>query len=298
MKNWKIIVKKILYLPIGLNVLLVILSAVLLLTIFLKGWNKTPIAYVVYVFSFYTVVVIGVTGFQIIPKYYNYIKKKVYQNPYAHRYLTDAGYKTHISLSVSLGINLIYVLSNAVSAVLYQTNWFAIFSIYYGIMAVMRFLLVRYVEKKQIGENYLEELKRARICAYILMTVNLILSGVVLMMIYYNRGFHYQGVFIYVMAAYTFYVTMAAIMDLVKYRKYKSPIMSVSKIIKFAASLFSMLFLETAMFSQFGQDTPEQTKRMMIMATGAGICVIVVGMSMYMIVRSSREIKEYRKKEQ
>lgn len=53
-----------------------------------------------------------------------------------------------------------------------------------------------------------------------------------------------------------------------------------------------MLFLETAMFSQFGEDTPLETKRIMIMATGAGISVVVVGMSFYMIVRSSKEMKE------
>lgn len=110
------------------------------------------------------------------------------------------------------------------------------------------------------------------------------------MMVYYNRGFQYQGFLIYVMAMYTFYTTVTAIIDLIKYRKYRSPIMFISKIIKLASSLFSMLFLETAMFSQFGQNTSAETKQIMIMATGAGICVVVVGMSIYMIVRSSNEI--------
>ena len=115
------------------------------------------------------------------------------------------------------------------------------------------------------------------------------------MMIYFDRGFSYQGFLIYVMAMYTFYTTVTAIIEMVKYRKYNSPVMSISKIIKFASALFSMLFLETAMLSQFGGDTAPETKRILIMATGAGISVIVVVMSIYMIVRSTEEISEYKR---
>ena len=94
------------------------------------------------------------------------------------------------------------------------------------------------------------------------------------------------------MAMHTFYITAMAIKDMVKYRKYQSPVMSMSKIIQMAASLFSMLFLETAMFSQFGADTSPKLQRNMIMATGAGISVIVVTMAIYMMIRSTQEIKK------
>ena len=114
------------------------------------------------------------------------------------------------------------------------------------------------------------------------------------MMVFFNRGFQYQGILIYVIALYTFYITTTTIIDMVKYRKYKSPVMSMTKVIKLASALFSMLFLETAMFAQFGADTPEEIKRIMIMLTGAGICVAVVSMAMHMIVQTSREISEYK----
>lgn len=297
MKDWKSVCRKLLFLPLWLILILTVISAVALVAVFVEGWDTKPIAYGVYVLSFYTLTVICLACFTTIPRYYKSIKGKVYDNQYANRYLTDVAYKTHINLYTSLGVNLLYVATNAVSAVVYRTYWFAIFAIYYGIMAVMRFLLVRYVGKNHIGESRLGELKRSRACAYILLTVNLALSGVVLMMVYYHRGFHYRGFLIYVIAMYTFYTTTTAVIDVVKYRKYHSPVMSVSKMIKLASSLFSMLFLETAMFSQFGQDTSLETKRIMIMATGAGISVIVVGMSIYMIVHASKEIRQYRKNE-
>ncbi|MBQ9926794.1 MAG: hypothetical protein IJO65_02350 [Lachnospiraceae bacterium] len=294
MKSWKKICGRLLVLPLWLVVLLTVISTVLLVTVFAKGWDTTPIAYVIYVLSFYTLMTICIACYKTIPGYYKSIKGKVYGNKYANRYLTDAVFKTHVTLYRSLTINLIYIVINAVSGIVFSTYWFGIFAIYYAIMAIVRFLLARYVTKNHIGTSRMGELKRARLCAYILMTVNLALSGAVLMMIYYNRGFEYQGILIYVMALYTFYITTTAVIDMIKYRKFKSPIMSVTKVIKMAAALFSMLFLETAMFSQFGGDTSPESQRIMIMATGAGISVIVVTMAVYMIVCTTKEIREYK----
>lgn len=295
MNRFREICIKLFILPVWLVVLMVIASAVSLVAVFVNGWNTSVIAYVVYVCSFYTLTVLCTVCVKYIPSYYRNIKGKVYENKYAGRYLTDVAYKTHVSLNLSLTVNVLYIATNAVSAYIYKTHWFAIFAIYYAILAVMRFLLSAYARKNNIGEDSLGELRRSRMCACILMTVNIILSGVVLMMTYYDRGFEYQGILIYVMAVYAFYTTAAAVRDLIKYRRYNSPVMSMTKVIKLAASLFSMLFLETAMFAQFGADTPAEVKGIMIMATGAGICVIVVSMSIYMIIRCTKGISLYRR---
>lgn len=294
MRDWKKIGKSILLLPLWLVFLFTMLSALALGAVFIGGWNTHPAAYAVYAFSFYTLTVLCIACVKTLPPVYKNTRKRLYDNAYANRYLTDAAYKTHVRLYLSLGVNLLYVATNAVSAVVYHTLWFAIFAIYYAIMAAMHFLLVRYVGKNGIGENRLGEWRRSRACAFLLMNVNIVLSGVVLMMVYYDRGFQYQGYLIYVMAVYTFYTTAAAIKDVITYRKYQSPVMSMSRVIKLTASLFSMLFLETAMFAQFGQDSSEERKRIMIMVTGAGICVIVVGMSVSMIVRCTGAIRQNR----
>jgi hypothetical protein len=227
----------------------------------------------------------------VLPGYYKGVRSKMHENKYIDRYMTDAVYKSNVGLYRSLAINLIYVAVNAVSGYLYQTYWFVIFAVYYAIIAMMRFLLVRYVRKNPIGNNYLGELKTARLCAYILMTVNLSLSGAVLMMVFFDRGFQYQGFLIYVIALYTFYITATAVIDMIKYRKYRSPILSITKVIKMASALFSMLFLETAMFAQFGADTSAEVKKLMIMLTGAGISIAVVSMAIYMIRKTTKEIK-------
>lgn len=295
MKDLKSIGYRLLFPPLWAVLVLTVFSTVALVAVFVKGWETNPFACIIYVVSFYTLTVICLACWKTVPGYYKSIREKVYDNKYANRYLTDTAFKTHVNLYRSFAINLLYVAINAVSGIVYSTRWFGIFAVYYAIMAIMRFLLIRYVGHNQIGSSRLGELKRARLCCYILMTVNLALSGAVLMMVYFERGFEYSGFLIYVMALYTFYITTTAIIEMVKYRKYNSPVMSVSKIIKLAAALFSMLFLETAMFSQFGGDTSPEIRQIMIMATGAGISVIVVTMAVYMIVRSTKEIREYGK---
>lgn len=294
MREWKVIGKKLLFPPIWVIVLLTATCTVVLVEIFFNDWERSPLAYVSYVLSFYTLTVICIVCWKVLPGFYKSVKSKMHQNKYIDRYMTDAVFKSNVGLYRSLAINLIYVVVNAISGYIYQTYWFVIFAIYYAIIAMMRFLLVRYVIKNSIGKNYLGELKRARLCAYILMTVNLALSGTVLMMIFFERGFQYQGFLIYVVAMYTFYITTTAVIDMIKYRKYKSPIMSITKVIKMASALFSMLFLETAMFAQFGAETSPEVKKLMIMLTGAGISIAVVFMAIYMIVETTKEIKEYK----
>ena len=289
--DWKRFAQKLLFPEFWIILLFTVVSAALLATVFVKGLDTSPVAYISYVFAFYTLCVLCIFCWKTLPGYWKAGKEKLYANKLANRYLTAASFKTHVSLYRSLAINLLYVAVNAVSAVVFHTHWFALFAVYYAILAVMRFLLVRYVSKNKIGSSRLGELRRARLCAYILLTVNLALSGAVLMMVYFHRGFDYQGIMIYVMAMYTFYITTTAIMDMVKYRKYGSPIMSMSKVIKMAAALVSMLSLETAMFSQFGGKMSIENQRIMIIATGAGISVIVVTMAIYMIVRTTKEIR-------
>lgn len=158
----------------------------------------------------------------------------------------------------------------------------------------MRFLLVRYVRTVGIGKNRIGELKSAVLCSAILLTLNFALTGVVMMILYQNKGFSYHGILIYVMAAYTFYITTHAVINLIKYRKLGSPVMTVTKVIALSATLVSMLSLETAMISQFGQDMEPENKWLMIVLTGAGVGVAVVTMSVCMIVKSAREIRNFK----
>lgn len=290
--DWKKVGKKLLFPPVWVMIILAVISTVALVAVFLKGWDAEPIAYVIYVVSFYSLTVICIECFLVFPNYYGNLKQKVYNNKFGNRYMNDAIYRTHFTLYVSLGINLLYVAANLFTGIWFKSVWSITLAAYYIILAVMRFLLLRFVGRVGIGKDRVKELKRSRLCGTILMTVNLALSGVVALVIVQNKGFEYPGILIYVMAMYTFYVTTHSIINIFKYRKYNSPVMSTTKSISLAAALVSMLSLETAMLSQFGvENTTPYFNQIMVGATGAGVCAIVLTMSIYTVVRTNKELK-------
>ncbi|MGM9666788.1 MAG: hypothetical protein ACI3XN_01875 [Eubacteriales bacterium] len=301
MADWKKVGKKLLFPPGWLIILLTVISAAALTFVFLNGLETSSAAwisglvYAVYLLAFYSLTVVCAACVLIFPGCYRKIKQKIYNNTFGNKYMTDAAFRTHFSLYISLSINLLYVAMNLFSGIWYRSVWSVTLAAYYIILAVMRFLLLRFAHKVGIGKDRVKELRRSRLCGMILMTVNLALSGVVVLVIIQDRGFEYNGMLIYIMALYTFYITVNSIINLFKYRKYNSSVILTAKAINFAAALVSMLSLATAMLSQFGSknNTP-RFNQIMVGATGAGVCVIVVMISVYIIVRTNKELKKLR----
>ncbi len=285
--NWK----KLLFPPVWLMVLLVIACSLTLPFVFLKGMQQSIPAYLVYAIAFYTLSVVTLFCVMVLPKEYRAIKQKCYENPLGKRFLTDRVFRAKISLSVSFLISMLYVGINLWFWHSLGSHWFMVLAVYYGIMAVMRYLLVRYVRIQKIGTDLLGEWKRSRICAYILLLINLSLSGAVLMILYQQRGFDYPGVMIYGMALYTFYALTMSIVDIVRYRKLGSPVMTTAKIVRLCSALVSLLNLETAMFAQFGANMAPQHQRIFIILTGAGVSITVVTLSVILIVTANKKLR-------
>ena len=289
--DWKKIGKKLLYPPLWLMAILAILSAVALVFVFLKGMEESIPAYIVYVLAFYTLTVLTVFCILVLPKRYRTLRQKIYDHPFGNRLMTDRVFRTNLSLSAGFLISMLYVGINLWSWHALKSYWFLVLAVYYVIMAVMRFLLVRYVRIQKIGTSILGEWKRSRSCAYILLLINLSLSGAVLMILYQHRGYDYPGILIYVMALYTFYALTMSIVDMVKCRKMGSPVMSTAKIVSLSAAVVSLLNLETAMFAQFGADMSAEHQRIFIILTGAGVSITIVTLSVTLIGNANKEIR-------
>ncbi len=291
----KKILYKIIFPPLWVVIVFTLLCIAGMTIVSIGGFRDNPLYYAIYAVSFYAVCILTASLIKNGKNGFKSIKEKIYRTKYGSRFMTDIDFKTRVTLFLSLILNAANVALNIVYGFVYNTNWFFLLAFYYATLTALRFILALYTRRHTLGENMLGEWRRARVNAIVLTTVNLSLSGVVLMMMYQNRGFTYAGMLIYVMAAYTFYHTTTAIIDIIRYRKYNSPVINSVKMVKLAAALVSMLSLETAMLSSFGSDMAEGVKRIFIGATGAGICIVVLGLSGYMIARSTIEIKKIRK---
>lgn len=150
------------------------------------------------------------------------------------------------------------------------------------------------IRRTDPGENRIRQWKRYRLCGVLLLGMNLILGVIVGCIVWQGRTFRHHEVTTIAMAAYTFAAMTLAIIDLVKYRKYNSPVLSASKAIRLATASVSMLTLETAMLTAFGGDESPAFRTVMTAATGTAVCLFVLMMAVTMIVRSAKECKENR----
>lgn len=138
------------------------------------------------------------------------------------------------------------------------------------------------------------EIHRYRLCGLMLLIMNQALAGIVIFMVHQNKGFDYPGLLIYAMALYSFYSVITAVIKLVKFRKHGSPILSAAKAINLVAAMVSILSLETAMLAQFGGNDDPLFRKAMTGATGGSVCTIVIGMAIFMIWKSTKQLKKLR----
>lgn len=285
-------IKRVFFPPLWIIFILIPLSAGLLVTAFITPLKDSPICYGIYVLSAYAIAVLCIYFGMVFPQRYNEAKQKIYENPIGNRYMTDAVFKVQISLFATLAINMIYIGINLFSGIYYGSVWFIILAVYYVLLSLIRFTLLNHINHiKQT--DIISEYKRYRWCGIILLVITLTLSGIMVLVIKNSGGYEYNGILIYVMAAYTFYIFILAIVNMMKYRKYNSPVLSASKVVNFVAALMSMLSLEIAMLSQFGtENNTPYFDEIMLGSTGAVICVTVVVMAIFMIRKSTKEINK------
>lgn len=293
--DWiKKILKKVFCLP-PVPTLLISVPAYGLVIYALTGKNVEPIiVYTAYFLSAYALIitVTGITGIVRLVRQgidRHPLVRKALDIPLVSRYLREDMFRAKTGLYQGFFINLLYAGIKMFSGILYRSVWFITLAVYYILLAVMRASLLHYVRKSE--KDKISEWKRYRLCGIILLFMNIALAGIVILVIYQNSGFEYPGMLIYVMAMYAFYATIMAVRNVVKFRKYGTPVISAAKVINLTAALVSMLSLETAMLTQFGAADDPAFRQIMTASTGAGISVIVVGMAVFMIVRSTKQMK-------
>ncbi len=295
MERAKKVIRAVLFPKAAVIVLCAVLAAILLIYTFgfygTSGW----IAYVSYVFSAYALVIVCIRLWSMknsaaVKHMKDTVLELAGQNPYVSRYRTDIVFKTKISLLLSLALNTGYAVLKFAAGIFYGSAWLITLAAYYTLLLTMRFLLLLHIHRNT--RDMAAEWRRCRACGVVLLFMNIILTGMVILVLQRGEGFAYPGYLIYGMALYDFCTMTMAIVNLVKSRKQKSPVLTAAKVINVAAALIAMLSLETAMITQFGAEEGEVFRHTMIASTGGGICAVMVVMAVLMIARSTKNIKE------
>lgn len=138
----------------------------------------------------------------------------------------------------------------------------------------------------------LKELRTYRLCGCILLAMNMTLSVMIFFMIYGDKTFRHDQIITITMAVYTFTIFTVSIINIVKCRKYNSPVYSASKAINLVVACVSMITLTSTMMTTFNKGTMNlSSRRTLLSFVGGAVSVLIIGMAIYMIVQSSKKIK-------
>ncbi len=299
MERFRQILKRIFCLPPLPTVFIAVPSFALVIFV-LTTEHEGALAYVSYVMSAYSLI-ISVTGLSYIDDFVKTIQtgidshplvEKLINIPLGARFLKDVKFRTEVSLYLGFFINLLYIVMKMASGISYHSVWFISVAVYYTLLAFMRFLLFRRGKARRDGDHLEEEFKRYRLCGIMLLLMNQALAGIVAFMVHKNQSYDYPGLLIYAMATYSFYLVIIAVKNVIQFRKHKSPVLSAAKVINLVSAMVSILSLETAMVARFGNADDFSSRQTITGATGGGVCTFVLGMAIFMIVKSSKELKK------
>ena len=254
--------------------------------VLLKGKNSMP-AYMIYCMSAYCLTIWVLP----LPRMFRKAKANIMHwltgMAFGRNYIGDLVFRGSVGLYSGMATNFFYVVFRIFVGIRYASVWFLTIAIYYLLLGIMRLSLILSYRNR----NMKSELRCYRRTAWLLFLLNIPMGGMITLMVLTDSGYSYPGYVIYLSALYTFYTIILAIVNLVKFRKLGSPILSAAKVLNFVAALMSLLGLQTAMISQFSTEG-EDFRRMMNALTGGGVwfSVILIAVTMLLHSRKMNEV--------
>lgn len=286
--DWKKIGKALLFPHIAILILLLPPALSLMIYGMVVLGSEHPLTIVSYVLAFYTLTIWCVR----VPSIIRYWKNFRAENKYAKRWLSDVQLRMKVTLTGNVLWNGAYAALQLGLGIYHKSAWFYSLAAYYFSLAIMRFFLMQHTVRHKPGEKMRQELGHYRACGWIFLLLNLALSGMMLYMIKEDPTTKHHEITSIAMAAYTFTSLTMAIVNVVRYRKYHSPVFSASKAISLAVACVSMLTLESTMLTTFSdQAMTIQSQTLFLAISGGGVSAFIVAMAIYMIVKANGQIK-------
>ncbi len=285
--DWKKFGKAMLFPHPLVSGLLFPVAVMLMLWGMLTRGVEDPLTIAFCALSFYGLVLVCLR----IPDIIRWVQRFRRENKYYLLYTNDVQLRINLSLYFAVGFNAVYALFQLCLGLWHHSAWFYAMAGYYLLLALMRLTLVRHTRHHAAGEDNSAEWRKYRFCGWLLLVMNLALAIFTLYFVFRIRVFLHHEITTIAMAAYTFTALTLAIVNAVRYRKYGSPAYSAAKAISLASATVSMLTLENALLTTFGEGESELFRQIMLGASGAAVILIVQGIALYMIVNAGKKLR-------
>ena len=287
MMNWKKTAKWLLFPHPAFTLLLALAAGGLLVYSFLYLPETDLRRIASYVLSFYALTLCCLR----VPDIVRFGLRVRRENRYAVRYFSDVQLRVKLSLSGALLFNAVYAVFQLGLGIWHRSTWFYAMAGYYVLLSLMRLMLVCFTGTHAPGERREAAWKTYRFCGACLLLMTLTLWIFILYFVFRIRAFRHHEITTIAMAAYTFASLTLAVIGAVRYRRYDSPVYSAAKAISLVSALVSVLTLENALLTAFGEEGGELFSQVMLGLTGTAVVCIVQGIAVCMIVHANKRLR-------
>ena len=222
----------------------------------------------------------------------NGLFRKVASTEVGDRYLHDRAFRGSVGVRFGMTTNLFYALFRGVVGILHSSVWSLSLAAYYLVLGLLRAHLSHAYKVRNEKGGLKYERKCYRSTAWLLFLLNIPMGGMTALMVLTDSRFSYPGYVIYLSAIYTFYISTVSVVNLVRYRKLGSPVLSAAKVLNVVAAMMSVLGLQTAMISRFSPTDNAYFARTMNTVTGAAVCFGVIVIAVFMLIKSRKTKSE------
>ena len=275
-----------LLIAVGALALLFVAGAVAMVVLGYDGvW-----AYVVYagaaVFFAYAVYLL----IRFIPRIKGAFARAAEKSPALRRVLHDYGARTVVFASFAFAVNIGYAVFQGVMGILAHSVWFGVLACYYILLSALRggILLGEHRLRRRGGEQIEGKLKLYRLCGISLMVLDLAMCAAVTQMVLYGSPVQNGAIQVIVSAAYTFYKAILAVVNFVKAKRLRDPVVQSLRGICAVDALISVVALETAMLATFGNGEDMLALRAF---TGFAACAVAIAIGITMTVFACRRLR-------
>ena len=261
-----------------------------LVLIFMYGLETHLLAYFMYVFSFYTLVTVCVR----IPGIVKWWKRKLHENKYTDKYLTDKDLRMRISMYRGLLISFVFAMFKIILGFVYDSAWFFAMAGYNVILSLMRFILIHQSQKKGLTEYQarVRGLQSYRVCGWLMMVLNVAVSVIMFMVIVQKQTIQYNMIVTIGLAAFTFYCFTRAIINMIKYRGRNNPIYAAVKRLDLVKAIVSIFTLQVAMLTTFNGQGETIDVGLMNTLTGVAVTIAINTIGALMIAGVKGDFRE------
>lgn len=286
MKQAKSLGRLLLFPPLPIVLPIALLSAGLLAYVFAEGLENTALACAAYALSAYALAITCAA----IPRALR-LGRQLRRNALVDRYVSDYAFRTHLTLRAGLLLNLAFAAFKLCTGIVYASYWLIALGVYYALLAMIRFLLLRRQgEADDCTAELSAQYRASRLTGVLLLALGVVMSAIILQVVRDNQTYSYPGTIIYAFGAYAFYRIIMAAVNLIRRRGHDAPLFAAARCLNLATAIVSVFSLQTALLSAFG--TEEPTFRLIAnAASGTAVCASILLIAVTMVIKSSRSLR-------